>query len=231
MYQDYGPGIDAGNAFEKTFEAAGGKIVGETRIPLTNVDFAAYLQRVRDAKPQGVYIFVNATGGGIQLLKAIHETGIDKQVKVLASGDIVDEPLLNAETGGFADGLVSVFSYSSAHPSRINADFVRAFKPNYTGGGNGLPDFIAVQCYDAMNALYRVVAAQKGQIDPDRTMELLKDMRFESPRGPITISARTRGLIQAAYIRRTEMKNGALQNTEFETIPDQHDPSEEGGTI
>jgi branched-chain amino acid transport system substrate-binding protein len=231
MYQDYGPGIDAGNAFEKTFEAAGGKIVGETRIPLTNVDFAAYLQRVRDAKPQGVYIFVNATGGGIQLLKAIHETGIDKQVKVLASGDIVDEPLLNAETGGFADGLVSVFSYSSAHPSRINADFVRAFKPNYTGGGNGLPDFIAVQCYDAMNALYRVVAAQKGQIDPDRTMELLKDMRFESPRGPITISARTRGLIQAAYIRRTEMKNGSLQNTEFETIPDQHDPSEEGGTI
>ena len=232
MYQDYGPGIDAGNAFEKTFESVGGKMVGETRIPLTNVDFAAYLQRVRDVKPQGVYIFVNATGGGTQLLKALHETGLDKEVKILASGDIVDEPLLAAEAAGnFAEGLISVFLYSAVHPSRVNQDFVRAFKPNYTGGGNGLPDFIAVQTYDAMNAIYRVVNAQKGRIDPDKTMELLKDMRFESPRGPITISAQTRGILQPVYIRRTEMKNGQLQNTEIETLPPQRDPAEEGGTI
>jgi len=232
MYQDYGPGIDAGNAFEKTFEAAGGKIVGETRIPLTNVDFAAYLQRIRDIKPQAAYIFVNATGGGTQLLKALHETGIDKQVKILASGDIVDEPLLVAEAAGnFAEGLTSIFLYSAWHPSRVNQDFVRAFKPNYTGGGNGLPDFIGVQVYDGMNAIYHVVDAQKGQIDPDKTMELLRDYRFESPRGPITMTANTRGILQPVYIRRTEMKNGQLQNTEIETLPPQHDPSEEGGTI
>jgi branched-chain amino acid transport system substrate-binding protein len=228
MYQDYGPGIDAGKAFETTFEASGGKIVGETRIPLSNVDFAAYLQRVRDVRPQGAYIFVNATGGGLQLLKALHETGIDKQVKILASGDIVDEPLLEAEgVGDFAVGLTSIFSYSSWHPTRLNADFVRAFKPNYTGGGNGLPDFIGVQTYDAMNAIYRVVNAQKGQVDPDRTMELLRDLQFESPRGPITITAKTRGILQPVYIRRTEKKNGGLQNIEIETLAPQHDPAEE----
>jgi branched-chain amino acid transport system substrate-binding protein len=232
MYQDYGPGIDAGNAFEKTFTEAGGKIAGETRIPLTNVDFAAYLQRIRDIKPESAYIFVNATGGGLQLLKALHETGIDKQVKILASGDIVDEPLLEAEgAGDFAEGLTSIFSYSSWHPSRLNQDFVRAFAPNYTGGGNGRPDFIGVQVYDAMNAIYRVVNAQKGQIDPDHTMELLKDLRFESPRGMITLLGKTRGVLQEVYIRRTQRRNGVLENIEIETVPAIHDPSEEGGTI
>lgn len=230
MFQDYGPGIDAGNAFEKTFTAAGGTLAGETRIPVTNADFSAYLQRIRDVKPQCVYIFLNATGGGTQLLKAIHESGLDKQTKILASGDIVDEPLLDA-TGDAALGLTSVFMYSSAHPSKLNADFVKAFKPNYTGGGNGLPNFIAVQGYDALAALYRVIEAQKGQLDPDKTMELLRDMKFESPRGPLTVSALTRGVIQPVYIRRTERKNGMLQNTEVETTPDSHDPSEEGGTL
>jgi branched-chain amino acid transport system substrate-binding protein len=228
MYQDYGPGIDAGKAFESTFESSGGKMVGETRIPLTNVDFAAYLQRIRDVKPQGAYIFVNATGGGLQLLKALHETGIDKTVRILASGDIVDEPLLSAEgAGDFAEGLTSVFHYSSWHPTRLNADFVRAFTPNYTGGGNGRPDFIAVQVYDAMAAIYRVVNEQKGQIDPDHTMELLKDWRFESPRGMMTLIGKTRGVLQDIYIRRTERRNGSLQNIETETLAGIHDPNEE----
>ncbi len=106
---------------------------------------------------------------------------------------------------------------------------MRAFKPNYTGGGNGRPDFVAVQVYDAMNAIYRIVNEQKGQIDPDRTMEILKDWRFESPRGMVTLLGKTRGVLQDIYIRRTQRRNGVLQgNIETETLPGIHDPNEEG---
>lgn len=227
MFQDYGPGIDAGQAFEKSFEASGGKLVGESRIPVTNPDFSAYIQRVKDAKPQGVYIFLNATGGGIQLLKALKTAGVDKAgIKLLASGDIVDEAILQQEADA-ALGVVSDFNYSAAHPSKLNAEFVRDFKTIY--GGNQMPDFIAVQGYDALHAIYLAIDAQHGNVDPDRTMAIVKTLRYESPRGPVYMNAETRALMENIYIRRTELKNGVLMNEEFATIPFPKDPNEQPG--
>lgn len=227
MYQDYGPGIDAGNAFIKSFEASGGKIAGVAKIPVTNPDFSAFIQRLKDAHPDGVYIFINATGGGIQLLKTLKTEGIAKAgIKIFASGDIVDEPLVQQE-GDAALGIVSNFGYSAAHPSKVNREFVSAFKAVY--GGNQLPDFIAVQTYDAMHAIYAALEAQNGNMDPDKTMSIVDHLRWESPRGPVWMNPTTRILMQNIYIRKTEMKNGILQNIEFATMAFPRDPNEQPG--
>jgi branched-chain amino acid transport system substrate-binding protein len=229
MYQDYGPGIDAGQAFEKVFQAVGGKLMGESKIPVSNPDFSAYIQRVKDTKPQGVYIFLNATGGGIQLLKALKAAGISSSgsgIKLLASGDIVDEPLVQQE-GDAALGVISNFGYSAAHKSAVNQAFVKLFKAQY--GGNQLPDFIAVQAYDALHAVYSVLKAQNGTIDPDKTMDIVKGLRWESPRGPVWMNPVTRGLMQNIYIRKTEMVDGILQNVEFAKIDFPRDPNEQPG--
>jgi branched-chain amino acid transport system substrate-binding protein len=74
--------------------------------------------------------------------------------------------------------------------------------------------------------MYKVLAAQKGPIDPDKTMELVKQLKFESPRGPIAIDPDTRDIVQNVYIRRTELKGGQLVNTEIDTYPMVKDPSE-----
>jgi branched-chain amino acid transport system substrate-binding protein len=87
-------------------------------------------------------------------------------------------------------------------------------------------DFTTVQIYDVMHAIYNVVAAQHGQVDPERTMELVKQQKFESARGPIAIDPATRDIIENVYIRRTEKKNGKLVNTEFDVAPMQKDPNE-----
>ncbi len=57
---DYAPGHDAEAAFIKGFTEAGGTIVGSVRIPLANPDFVPFLQRVKDAKPDVLFVFIPA---------------------------------------------------------------------------------------------------------------------------------------------------------------------------
>jgi branched-chain amino acid transport system substrate-binding protein len=223
MFQDYGPGIDAGAAFSSAFTAAGGKMLGEVRVPINNSDFTAYVQRVKDAKPDAMYVFLNAGGAAQSLLRACRDAGFERAgIKVLAAGDLVAENNLPG-VGEVAEGLVTSLNYSANHGSRVNRDFVAGFTaidPTI------LPDFNATAAYDVMNAIYRVVEGQRGVIDPDRTMELVRGMRFESPRGPIEIDPETRDIIQNVYIRRTERRGGKLVNVEFATIPMVKDPNE-----
>jgi branched-chain amino acid transport system substrate-binding protein len=61
-FQDYGPGIDSGTTFENAFSAEGGKVAGEIRMPLNATDFTPYLQRIKDAKPDALYVYLNANG-------------------------------------------------------------------------------------------------------------------------------------------------------------------------
>jgi branched-chain amino acid transport system substrate-binding protein len=224
LFQDYGPGIDAGQTFSKAFTAAGGTVLGEARIPVDNRDFTAYVQRAKDAKPKVLYAFVNATGGGIEFLKAIKDSGIEKAgTKVLVNGALVNEAILPAE-GDSALGVYSTSDYTSTHDSALNRQFVRDFKAAY--GADQNPSFIAVAAYDAMSAVYRIVEAQHGAIDPDKTMALIGGLKFESPRGPIAIDPATRDIVLNAYFMRTERRNGVLGNYEFETTPMVRDPSE-----
>jgi branched-chain amino acid transport system substrate-binding protein len=70
-----------------------------------------------------------------------------------------------------------------------------------------------------MSAIDRVVAAQHGPLDIDKTLATLKGMQLDSPRGPIQIDPNTRELIQNIYIRRVVKVNGVLANVEIETLP------------
>jgi branched-chain amino acid transport system substrate-binding protein len=224
VFQDYGPGLDAGAAFQKTFSALGGKMLGESRIPVGAKDFTAYIQKVKDAKPDVMFLFLNASGGGIDFIKALHTEGFEKTgIKFLATGDLVDEALLPVESDT-ALGIVTTFTYSAMHDSKLNQEFIKAFKTAY--GSNQLPTFEAVQAYDALAAAYKVLQAQNGVIDADRTMQLVKGMKFESPRGPIEIDAGTRDIIQDVYFRKVERKNGQLGNYEFDRTPPYKDPNE-----
>jgi branched-chain amino acid transport system substrate-binding protein len=224
LFQDYGPGIDAGTTFQKAFKEAGGTLLGEARIPVDNRDFTAYVQRAKDAKPKVLYAFINATGGGIEFLRSIKASGIERAgTKIMVNGALVNEAILPAE-GDNAIGIISTSDYTSMHNSNLNRQFVKDFKAAY--GGDQNPSFIAVAAYDAIAAAYKVIDAQKGAIDPDKTMEIVKAMKFESPRGPIAIDPATRDIILNAYFMRGERRKGVLGNYEFETTPMVKDPSE-----
>jgi branched-chain amino acid transport system substrate-binding protein len=180
---NYQPGIDGGKAFSDTFTAAGGKMVGEVLVPINNTEFSAYIQRVKDAKPDAVFVFVGAGTPAVAFFKAFHQAGLDKMgIRILASGDALEEDAL-PEMGDEPNGVISSLNYSAVHDSKFNRDFVNAFHaadPTKTLE----PDFFAVAAYDCMTAFDRAVAAQKGTLDPDKTMAIWSGMKWESPRGP-----------------------------------------------
>ena len=72
-----------------------------------------------------------------------------------------------------------------------------------------------------LTVLYAGMEAQRGQkFDADKFMAAIRARKFESPRGPFMLDKATGDIIQNAYVRRVERRDGVLQNVEFDTIPD-----------
>src|SRR5437899_10682906 len=123
LTSDYAPGNDALTFFKQNFTAGGGEVVEEVKVPLANPDFAPFLQRMKDSKPDAVFVFVPAGQGG-NFMKQYAERGLDKSgIKVIGPGDVMDDDLLNG-MGDAALGTVTSHLYSAAHPSAANKEFV-----------------------------------------------------------------------------------------------------------
>ena len=221
LVSDYGPGIDAETTFKKTFEAAGGKIVGDVRVPLRNPDFSPFLQRIKDARPEAVFIFLPAGEQPVAFMKGFNERGLDKaDIRLIATGDVTEDGMIEA-MGDTPLGVVTSHHYSVAHDSVQNKAFLKAFAAL---DNTHRPNFMAVGGWDGMAAIYEVVRRLNGKIDGDKAMEVLKGLKLDSPRGPVTIDADTRDAIQTIYIRRVQKVNGKLYNIEFEQVPNFKDP-------
>jgi branched-chain amino acid transport system substrate-binding protein len=219
LTSDYAPGNDALASFEEHFTAGGGEIVEEVKVPLANPDFAPFLQRMKDAKPDAVFVFVPAGQGG-NFMKQYAERGLDKAgIKVIGPGDVMDDDLLNG-MGEAALGAVTAHIYSAAHPSQANKDFVATYKKEF----NQRPGFMAVGGYDGIHLIYEALNKTGGNADGDKLVEAMKGMKWESPRGPISIDPDTRDIVQNVYIRKVEKVDGELYNVEFETFKDVKDP-------
>jgi branched-chain amino acid transport system substrate-binding protein len=222
LVSDYGPGINAEGAFKKFFTGAGGTIAGSDRAPLKGPEFAPFMSRVKEAKPDALFVFVPSGEQGVAVTKAYQEAGLAKAgIKLIGTGDIVDEDVVD-QMGDGALGLITAFHYSSAHPSEMNKKFVKAWEKAY--GTKIRVDFMGEAAYDGMHGIYDAIAAQKGQVDPEKTVELLKTAKFEAPRGPLSIDPATRDAINTVYIRKLERQGGRLENIEFASFPDVKDP-------
>ena len=219
LVTDYGPGIDAENAFKTRFTQLGGQIVDGVRVPLRNPDFAPFLQKVADAKPDAVFVFV-PSGVGSVFMKQFAERGLDKSgIKLIGTGDVTDDDILN-DMGDVALGVITSFHYSAAHPSPENKAYVEAFKKL-----NGMrPNFHSLGGYDGMRMIYKALETTKGNTDGEALMNAMKGQSFESPRGPVTIDAATRDPVQNVYLRKVERVGGELYNVEFATTPAVKDP-------
>jgi branched-chain amino acid transport system substrate-binding protein len=219
IVSDYGPGIDAEKAFSETFTRDGGK-VENVRVPLRNPDFAPFLQRAADEKPDALFVFV-PSGVGTQLMKQYSERGLDKSgIRLIGTGDMTDDDILN-DMGDVALGVITTQHYSAAHPGAENKAFVDAFKKANKGMR---PNFMAVGGYDGMHLIYEALKKTNGSTDGDKLVEAMKSMRWQSPRGPVSIDPATRDIVQNIYVRKVERVGDELYNVEFATIPDVKDP-------
>lgn len=216
MATDYGPGLDADRYFQAAVKAAGGEIVGTVHMPIANPDFSAFVQRVKDANPEAIFVFVPGGAQPAALGKAFAERGIDPaKIKLLSTGEPVNEASLKA-LGDLALGRISAWHYDYNLKSKMNADFVKA----YNGEFKRNPDFFSVGGYDGMHLIYEALKKTGGKADGDSLIQAAKGMAWESPRGPISIDPATRDITQTVYIQKVEKVGNELVNVVIDKFAD-----------
>ena len=219
LVADYGPGQDAEATFTKTFTGLGGSVTGVIKVPVRNPEFSGYIQRIKDAQADAVFVFLPIGELPLQFLKAYSDAGLkNSPLKLIGTGDVTDESILDA-AGDSALGAVTSGFYSPTHDSALNRQFVA----DYTAAFGKSPRIATshVTTWDSMQLLYAGLEAQRGMpFDPDKFMATIRGRAFESPRGPISIDKQTGDITQNAYIRRVERQGGVLQNVEFDVIKD-----------
>jgi branched-chain amino acid transport system substrate-binding protein len=220
LVTDYGPGLDAEKTFVKRFTDGGGTVVESLRTPLRNPDYAPFLQRVKDAKPDALFVFV-PSGEGIAVMKQFAERGLAQAgIAMIGTGDVVDDDILDA-IGAPALGIVTSFHYSAAHPSPENKAYVDAFMKANKGMR---PNFHSLGGYDGMHLIYEAVKKTGGSSDGEKLVDAMKGMAWTSPRGPMSIDPATRDVVQTVYIRKVEMRDGHYWSIEFDKVDAVKDP-------
>ena len=219
IQSDWAPGAEATAVFTDAFTKAGGQILDTIKVPLANPDFAPFLQRARDLNPDTLFVFVPAGQAGT-FAKQFAERGLDKAgIKLIGPGDIVDDNDLPG-MGDAMLGVVTAGIYSVLHNSPTNKAYVDAFKK-----ANGYrPNFISLGGYDGMHLIYEALKKTQGKTDGESLINAMKGMKWESPRGPISIDPDTRDIVQNVYIGKVEKVNGELYTVEFATFDAVKDP-------
>jgi len=220
LVSDYGPGLDAEKTFVKRFTEAGGTVGDSLRAPLRNPDYAPFLQRAKDGKPDALFVFV-PSGEGTAVLKQFADRGLrEAGIALICTGDVLDDDILEA-IGRPALGVISSHHYSAAHPSPENKAYVDAFMK----ANNGMrPNFHSVGGYDGMHLIYEALKKTGGSTDGEKLVNAMKGLAWVSPRGPMSIDPATRDVIQTVYIRKCELVDGKLFNVEFDKIENVKDP-------
>jgi branched-chain amino acid transport system substrate-binding protein len=218
LVADYGPGFDAEKYFSDRVTLNQGQVLDKLRTPLRSPDFAPVLQKVRDAKPDALFVFL-PSGQGAAFMKQFGERGLDKAgIRLIATGDVTDDDQLK-DMGDVALGVVNSHHYSAAHDSPTNKKFVAAFE----AANKFRPNFMAVGGYDGMRVIYKALDATKGA-GGEALLNAMKGQIFESPRGQVLIDAQTRDVVHDMYIRKVEKKDGQLWNIEFDAVKSMKDP-------
>ena len=221
LVSDYGPGHDAESSFSKGFTEAGGEIVGSDRTPVANPDFSAFVQRVRDANPEAVYIFVPGGAQPAAIGKALADRGLaPPETKIFAQGELTHPEALES-MGENARGIITTFHYTLERDDPLNKEYV----DGYHAANNGRsPDLFSIGGYDGMHLIYEALKATNGDASGDALVEAAKGMSWQSPRGPMSIDPETRDVVQTVYIREVQEVDGKLQNVIIHEIPEVKDP-------
>jgi branched-chain amino acid transport system substrate-binding protein len=223
-YTDYPPGKDSLAAFQTGYEQAGGKLIdaipmgGPREVP----DFTPFFQRVKDAKPDCLYVFVPAGNHATAVVKTFADLGMAAAgIRLIGPGDITQDTKLQS-MGDAAVGMITMHHYAADYDTPTNKAFVAAWKAAY--GADSTPDFMGVAGWDGMAAIFHIVKTLDGKITAEGAMDALKGWTFDSPRGPIMIDPATRDIVQDEHVHQVVKEGDRLMIKVIGTTPQVKDP-------
>jgi branched-chain amino acid transport system substrate-binding protein len=210
---DYVWGRAVVDAFKKSFEELGGKVVQVIYPPLGSPDYAPFLSQIKPKEADAAWVFF-AGGDAIRFVKQYADYGLKEKLPLTAAGDLVDESFLPAQ-GEAAKGIISLLSYTPSRDSGVNQKFVEGYSKLYKTP----PGFFSELGYVAAKVIAEGAKAQKGNTSDKKALSAaMQKARFEAPRGLFRFDE-NRFAIEDMGIRRVETnKEGKLVNTVFDVI-------------
>jgi branched-chain amino acid transport system substrate-binding protein len=212
IVSDYAPGYDAETYFTKEFTKGGGKVVGSARTPQQETNYATYMEKVLQAKPDALFMFQPAGSPSIAFVKAYVERGLKAAgIKLIGTGE-TQQILLPSFTDDVI-GTVTGFHYTETNKNPENLALKAALTKLF--GDKATPDIASVAAWDGTNLIYQSVAALGARADGLKYIEFMKGKKLNSPRGPIEIDANERDIIQNLYVREVRKVDGKLVNIDI----------------
>jgi branched-chain amino acid transport system substrate-binding protein len=212
---DYGPGIDAENAFKTEFGKQGGQVVESIRMPLATTDFGPFAQRIKASGAQAVYVFLPGGPPNLGFVRAYQQNGL-RQAGIEFLGTAETDEFDLQKFGDSALGLTTAFHYSAAHDSPANKAFVSAVAKS---NKEAVANYATVGAWDGLYVIHKMIEATAGKRDGDKAIAAAKTLKWESPRGPVAIDPATRHITQNVYLRTVEKgPAGVLINKEVQSF-------------
>ncbi len=212
---DYAAGQEHVNGFKEQFEAAGGKIAGETFTPFgTTSDWQPYLSKIRSSGASAVFAFY-AGSEAANFVQQYSTFGLAKEAQLYGNGFIVEGDVLQAQ-GKAALGIQTSLNYSPMIDTEINNKFVEAYMEAY----DEVPTVYAMQAYDAAAAIEAALESADSTDGPGIAAALSEVGEFEnSPRGPWSFNE-NHDPEQSYYLREVQEVDGKLANVVLNEIQD-----------
>jgi branched-chain amino acid transport system substrate-binding protein len=162
---DYGVGMK--NTFKIFFEKKGGNIILEEAYDPQERDFKTYLLKIKENKPDGIYLVGYAEMGYI--LRQAKEMGIYYPI---FSCIMFEDPDIIKIAQEAAEGVV--YTYPSYNPMS-EKDIIKEFVEKYRKKYNEIPNIYAATAYDALKILY--MAIEIAGYSPEKIKEKLYSIR------------------------------------------------------
>lgn len=212
MAPDYAAGHQMMDAFRTTFEASGGKVIGEAYPPLQGTkDYGPYIAQAKASGADALMTFF-AGGAAINFVKQYAEFGAAKDLPLYGAGFLTSAAYVHVQ-GAAADGIIASLHYVPTIDNPENKRFQEGYQAAYEGK---LGSEFGVAGYDAARLIIEAIAASGG--DKEKFKTELSKVAFNGPRGPLRIDPATNNVIQNMYIFRNDFKDGKVTQVVLDTI-------------
>ncbi len=215
MAADYGWGHDSADAFTAGATVAGKTIKIRLFAPLGTKDYAPYIQQIKDAGVQGLWVAEagrDAVNFGVQA----------KQFKLFDTVFAVSQSFAVPSTikgmGDLADGVWGIINYTST----LNTPGNKAFVAEWVKVYGKEPGNFEAETYVAMKALFAAVA-KAHNVEPGAVAKALSDISFDVPfYGLVTMRTADHQLMLPNYIGRVARVDGELKPVVEVTVDAAH---------
>jgi branched-chain amino acid transport system substrate-binding protein len=190
-------------------------------------DFTPFFQKIKDEKPDCMYVFIPSGAHATGVMKAYGELGMRKAgVKLIGPLDLIPDNKLQ-DMGDAAIGTIVMGHYAvdldNPENKAFNAEWHKAYGPD------SYPDFMSTQAWDSMHAIFDTIKKLNGNVsDGAKFVDAMKGWSAASPRGHVSIDPATRDVVHDEHAMEVIRKpNGKLGVKVLDTIKNVKDECKE----